>query len=71
MRHMSRPNILAAPVTLPLLPAPADATPAVEGGDLREFLDNYRRLPPGLQEVAAAFIHGLAEYERKRRGMSS
>ncbi len=65
----TRHAVIAAPVTLPLLPA--RATPAVEGSGLDGLLADFDRLPTNLQDVAAALIHGLAEYERKRRGVVS
>jgi len=79
LNTITRRTALAASVSLPLLPVASYALPADpaveaeadEGSGLDGLLADYERLPPDIQEIAAALVHGLAEYERKRKGVPS
>ncbi len=71
MKTITRRTALAAPVSLPLLPVSAFATPAEEGPDLLAMLDDLAALPPEPRELSIRIIRMLAEKQRERRGLPS
>ncbi len=77
MKTITRRTAIAASVTLPLLSVVSYAAPAVEAGSdkgagLPELLHNLERLPPNIRKACIAFIHTLAEEQRKlMAGVSS
>ena len=68
---ITRRTALAAPITLPLLPVSAYATPAEDGPDLLAMLDDLAALPPEPRELSIRIIRLLAEKYRKDRGVPS
>ncbi len=68
MNITTRRAVIAAPVTLPLLPAPAVEAEADEGEGLAEFMDSFQKLSPKVQEAFVVFICSIGKL---RSGVAS